>query len=136
MSRYDEIMKGLQEALDYEKGKTNGTQVHRIEILDVPNFQPEEIKEIRLNCRMTQSTFAACIGVTKKAVEAWEGGRSHPDGAARRLLGLMHANPNFAEINGILKTHGHLYEIKERKPIHAAAPSSEYKSLEHDVKNK
>ena len=128
MSRYDEIMKGLQEALDYEKGVSNGTLVHRLEIIDIPNYQPEEIRAIRLACGMTQSTFAACIGVTKKAVEAWEGGRSHPDGAARRLLGLMQTNPNFAQDNGILKTQGTLYEIKGNKPIHAAAPSMQYKS--------
>ena len=128
MSRYNEIMKGLQEALDYEKGKSNGTQVHRLEIIDTPNFQPEEIRGIRLACGMTQSTFSACLGVTKKAVEALEGGRSHPDGAARRLLGLMQANPNFAQDNGILKTQGTLYEIKENKPFHAAAPSTQYKS--------
>jgi putative transcriptional regulator len=50
---------------------------------------------------MTQKTFAACIGVTPKSVEAWEGGRSRPDGAARRLLGLMRDHPGFAENMGI-----------------------------------
>ena len=128
MSRYDEIMKGLQEALDYETGVSNGTQIHRLEIAEVPNFKPDEVKAIRLKCGMTQSTFAACVGVTKKAVEAWEGGRSHPDGAARRLLGLMQKNPEFAKDNGILKSHGSIYEIKASNPVHAAASSPEYKS--------
>jgi len=50
-----------------------------------------------------KSVFAACIGVTKKAVESWEGGRSHPDGAARRTLSLMSRNPHLAEANGILE---------------------------------
>ena len=67
------------------------------------DFSPKEIREIRLRSAMTQSVFAACIGVTKKAVESWEGGRSHPDGAARRTLSLMSRNPHFAEANGILE---------------------------------
>ena len=54
-----------------------------------------------MDVKMTQKTFAACICVSPKSVEAWEGGRSRPDGAARRLLGLMRDNPNFAENMGI-----------------------------------
>ena len=127
MSRYDEIMKGLQEALEYTQGVSNGTQIQRIEIQEVSDFQPEEIKMIRMNCRMSQSLFAACVGVTKKAVEAWEGGRSHPDGAARRILGLMQTNPHFAEDNGILKTQGGIYEVEGAKPMHAAQAVAQYK---------
>ena len=51
---------------------------------------------------MTQGVFAGCLGVTKKAVEGWEGGRSHPNGAVRRMLGLMKANPRFADDTGII----------------------------------
>ena len=51
---------------------------------------------------MTQDLFAGCIGVSKKSVEAWEYGRAKPDGAVRRLLGLMWDNPHFAEENGIV----------------------------------
>lgn len=102
MSRYDEIMTGLQEAIDYENGKTAGVTVHKRTVADVPEFTPEEIREIRMKSNMTQSVFAACIGVTKKAVEAWEGGRSRPDGAARRTLGLMNNNPGFALEVGII----------------------------------
>ena len=64
-------------------------------------FTPQEIKQVRLDANMTQKTFAACIGVTPKSVEAWEGGRSRPGGAARWLLGLMRDHPGFAENMGI-----------------------------------
>ncbi len=102
MSLYDSILQGLQEAVAYENGENNGTIVHKMSVSAVPDFTAEEIRQIRLNSNMTQSMFAACIGVTKKAVEAWEGGRSHPDGAARRTLGLMQKNPTFAQDTGIL----------------------------------
>lgn len=75
---------------------------HRMAIASVPDFEPADIKQIRIDAHMTQTIFAACIGVSKKTIEAWEGGRSKPDGAARRTLGLMQANPNFADDMGII----------------------------------
>ena len=102
MSRYNEILQGLQEAIDYESGKPVEAVVHKLTVADVPEFTSEEIRRIRMNANMTQSVFASCIGVTKKAVEAWEGGRSRPDGAARRTLGLMNNNPGFALEVGII----------------------------------
>ena len=102
-SRYDSIRKGLLEALAYARGEhVDGLVVHRLSIEDVRTFTPAEIKDIRLAAEMTQSMFAACIGVTKKAVEAWEGGRSKPDGAARRTIGLLQKNPRFADEVGII----------------------------------
>ena len=103
---YEDIKKGLEEAIAFEQGDpdiVSKTVVHKMKVHPVPDFSPKEIREIRLKSAMTQSVFAACIGVTKKAVESWEGGRSHPDGAARRTLSLMSRDPHFAEANGILE---------------------------------
>lgn len=99
---YKSIMNGLQEALDYEKGKISNVRTHKVTVLPLKDFTPAEIKEIRIRANMTQQTFASCIGVTKKAVEAWEGGRSYPDGAARRTIGLMQSNPRYAEDVGLI----------------------------------
>lgn len=103
---YEDIRTGLEEAIAFERGNpdiVSRTVVRKIKVNPVPDFSPKEIKAIRLKSAMTQSVFAACIGVTKKAVESWEGGRSRPDGAARRTLSLMNRDPHFAEINGILE---------------------------------
>ena len=102
MSRYNEIMGALQEAVAYEKGELKNVRVDRMQIAEPPTLSAADIKQIRINAEMTQSVFAACIGVTKKAVEAWEGGRSRPDGAARRTLGLFQENPRFADEAGII----------------------------------
>ena len=102
MYRFNEIMKGLKEAIAYENGETEGVVVHKISVEEVRTFSPAEIRKIRMNANMSQQVFASCIGVTKKAVEAWEGGRSKPDGAARRTIGLLQNNPHFAEDVGIL----------------------------------
>ena len=98
---YNDIMDSLNELLDAAQGKETGIVVHPRAVKEVEYFSPQQIKQVRLNANMTQKTFAACIGVSSKSVEAWEGGRSHPDGAARRMLGLMKDNPGFAENMGL-----------------------------------
>ena len=103
---YEDIRKGLEEAIAFEQGDpavVEKTVVRKMKVAPVPDYTPKEIRDIRLKSAMTQSVFAACIGVTKKAVESWEGGRSHPDGAARRTISLMDRNPHFAQANGILE---------------------------------
>lgn len=99
---FEDMMSSLNEIIAYENGEKADVVIHKVTISEVKTFTPSEIKSIRQNANMTQSTFAACIGVTKKAVEAWEGGRSKPDGAARRTLGLIQKNPRFADEVGII----------------------------------
>lgn len=100
---HESIMQGLKEALAHAQGEpAAGTMEHRMRISAIPDFTPAEIRQIRLDANMTQAVFAACLGVTSKAIEGWEGGRSHPNGAVRRLLGLMRDNPRFADDAGII----------------------------------
>ena len=102
---FDDIMSSLNELKEHAEGKPTGVVVHRRNaptIADVPEFTPKEIKEVRLASGMTQRTFAACVGVSVKSIESWEGGRSRPDGAARRILGMMKSNPSFAEDMGLI----------------------------------
>lgn len=81
-------MNGLNEAVDYEKGKGKARTV-QISVAPVPDFTAEEIKALRQTLKMTQGTFAALMGVSSKTVEAWEAGTNVPLGTARRLLGLL-----------------------------------------------
>ncbi|WP_081676162.1 helix-turn-helix domain-containing protein [Butyrivibrio sp. AC2005] len=52
-------------------------------------YTNEEIKVIRNKAGMTQSVLANYMGVSKKTVEAWELGRTHPTGPACRLLNIL-----------------------------------------------
>ncbi len=104
MSLFEDIKAGLNEAISYEQGNLENAKVEKVSRIVAPlaEFTPSQIKEIRNNSKMTQEIFAKCIGVSKKSVEAWEGGRTKPDGAARRLLGLLRDNPYFANEIGIV----------------------------------
>ena len=59
--------------------------------MPVKEYTNKEIREIRMKAGMTQSVFAAYMGVSKKTVEAWECGRTHPTGPVFRLLDVLTA---------------------------------------------
>ena len=88
-SLFDDLKQGL-EAIAYEKG--NGkARVKTYMIMPVKEYTNKEIREIRMKAGMTQSVFAAYMGVSKKTVEAWECGRTHPTGPVFRLLDVLTA---------------------------------------------
>ena len=68
----------------------------------VKEFSGEEIKAIRKEAKMTQAVLASVLGVSKKAVEAWECGQNIPSGPASRLLSIIETDPSFPERYGIL----------------------------------
>ena len=88
MSAYDNIMQGLNEALDYAQGKETGAVVHQIEepIVDVA--------AIRASTGLSQGAFARSIGVAKGTLLNWEHGRRHPTGPAQVLLAMLAKKPS------------------------------------------
>ena len=87
-SLFDDLQEGLQEAIAHEKGLGKAkTTTYVIE--PVKKYSNEDIKEIRNRAGMTQSIFASYMGISKKTVEAWELGRTHPTGPAYRLLEIL-----------------------------------------------
>ena len=85
---FDELMTGLNEALDIEKGKINGRKTV-YEILPVKRYDNVQIKKIRNSVGMTQVLFANYMGVSIKTVEAWEKGTNRPTGTACRLISML-----------------------------------------------
>ncbi|WP_026658071.1 helix-turn-helix domain-containing protein [Butyrivibrio sp. AC2005] len=85
---FDDLCEGLQQAIDFEKGISKAKSTTFM-ISPVTKYTNEEIKNIRNKAGMTQTVFASYMGVSKKTVEAWELGRTHPTGPAYRLLNIL-----------------------------------------------
>ena len=87
-SLFEDLKEGLQEAIDYEKGKGKARTTAFI-ISPVTKYTNDELKAIRKNAGMTQKVFANYMGVSQKTIEAWELGRTHPTGPAYRLIDIL-----------------------------------------------
>lgn len=97
---FDDLKQGLQEAIAYEKGQGTA-RIKTYTISPVREYSNVEIREIRMKAGMTQSVFASYMGVSKKTVEAWEGGRTHPTGPVFRLLEILDSD-DLEKINFII----------------------------------
>ena len=73
-----EILHGIREL---KQGKTGR----------VVNIPP--VAEVRQKTGLSQSKFAALLGVSVRTLQDWEQGRRMPSGAARTLLLIAHKNP-------------------------------------------
>ena len=81
-SLFDDLKEGLEEAIDYEKGKSEA-KARTYMIMPIREYSKREIREIRKKAGMTQNVFASYMGVSKK------GGRTHPTGPAFRLMNIL-----------------------------------------------
>ncbi|MDE0334079.1 MAG: transcriptional regulator [Defluviicoccus sp.] len=88
MTAYESVKKGLEEALAFAHGKTEGARVHEIELPDI------DVVRIRRRTRLSQCEFARSIGVAKGTLPNWEHGRRRPTGPARVLLALISKRPS------------------------------------------
>lgn len=74
-----EILEGLRELKRGEVGR----------VIIVPN-----VASIREKTGLSQSRFAALLGVSVRTLQDWEQGRRAPSGAARTLLLVADRNPH------------------------------------------
>jgi len=87
-----EILDGLNEIKDFKKGKA--------ELTTRQLSQPSSAHAIRLKLELSQSVFAALMGVSVRTLQDWEQGRREPQGPALALLRIAEQHPEvFSEIH-------------------------------------
>lgn len=86
---FDTLKEGLEEAVEYEKGK----KTLRSRLVELPpppkNYSARAIKRIRTKLNCSQAVFARILNISVKTVQAWEAGERSPNHAALRLLELI-----------------------------------------------
>ena len=82
---FDQIKAGLDEAIDFAKGKKTEAVVHDFDAIDV--------KRLRKDLKMTQEVFAATFGISLGTLRHWERGDRHPSGPAQVLLRAVRHSP-------------------------------------------
>ena len=81
-----EILEGLQEIKQFKAGE--------LELKTRELREPSNPKVIREKLSISQSTFAALMGVSIRTVQDWEQGRRSPSGPAKSLLRIAEQYPN------------------------------------------
>jgi len=60
-----------------------------------PNFAPADVAAIRASVGVSQTVFAALLGVSANTVRAWEQGVNPPSGMAVRFLAEVRRDPGY-----------------------------------------
>ena len=81
----NEILEGLQEIKDWEKGK--------VQLKTTTLSIPSEPSVIRSKLKLSQAAFAGFLGVSKRTLQDWEQGRRSPQGPAIALLRIAEQHP-------------------------------------------
>ncbi len=66
-------------------------ELDRLCLAPVTALQPEDIKHIREEARVSQAVFAALLNTSVSTVQKWEIGQKRPTGTALKLLHLVQA---------------------------------------------
>lgn len=82
---YDSIKQGLEEAIQFSKGKSRKAVVHE--------FSPLDVKKVRAKVGMSQNEFASAFGISVSTLRHWERGDRTPHGPALVLLNVVAKEP-------------------------------------------
>ena len=80
-----EILDGINEIKAFKKGNVN--------LKTTELSPPSEPQVIRSKLKLSQSAFAALLGVSTRTLQDWEQGRRSPQGAAVALLRIAEQHP-------------------------------------------
>jgi putative transcriptional regulator len=82
---FEELLASVREGGAILRGEKEASRMFVVETPDV--------KQIRERYKLSQTEFAALLGISVKTLQNWEQGRRTPHGAARVLLQVADKHP-------------------------------------------
>lgn len=82
---FDDIKKGLDQAIKHASGKGRAAKIHKPKAVNV--------RGVRQEIGMSQPEFAATFGISLGTLRHWERGDRTPHGPALILLTVIKQNP-------------------------------------------
>jgi putative transcriptional regulator len=82
---FNELVESVREGGKILRGKKKPSRTF---VIKAPN-----VKQIRADYNLSQTEFAALMGISVKTLRNWEQGRRVPEGAARVLLQVAAKHP-------------------------------------------
>jgi len=89
---YDSLKQSLEDAIAFKNGDKSKARVRTFSTaspVNVMPYKPADVAKLRRSLNLSQRNFATAIGVSPRTVEAWEAGKSIPNGVATRMLYLI-----------------------------------------------
>jgi putative transcriptional regulator len=83
----EEILQGLSEIKEWQKGRL------KLRTTQIKMPTSDDVAKIRKKLDLSQSAFAAFMGVSVATLRNWEQGRREPHGSARSLLLIADKSP-------------------------------------------
>ncbi len=82
---FNELVESVREGRAILRGEANPAREF---VIEAPN-----VKRIRAGYQLSQTEFAALLGISVKTLQNWEQGRRKPEGPARVLLQVAAKHP-------------------------------------------
>jgi len=82
---FEELLQSVREGGEILRGRRKPSRAFRVDEPDV--------RAVRREYRLSQSKFAALMGISAGTLRNWEQGRRKPEGSARILLRIVAKHP-------------------------------------------
>ncbi|MBS1913018.1 MAG: helix-turn-helix domain-containing protein [Bacteroidetes bacterium] len=84
--QFKELVASIEEAIAIQRGEKFAAVEHV--------FEEPDARQIRARMKLSQSAFAAVLGISLRTLQNWEQGHRVPQGPARRLLEVAARYPD------------------------------------------
>ena len=88
---FEELVESVREMKEIRAGRRQPSRVTRA--TELVRAEIPDVAALRSRFKLSQSKFAALLGISVDTLQNWEQGRREPDGPARVLLRIAAAHP-------------------------------------------